>query len=451
MSSQASTATATGAAAGGRDGLPEPPREVGTPGDARRSRGLVALYTANGISGLGTRMSFLAVPWFVLASTGRAVDAGVVAFAEMAPYVAVQALGGPVVDRLGLRRSSIGTDLVAAVTVGLVPVLYVLHALPLAVLALLLAVAGAARGAGNTARYVLVPVLAEASGTPLERAAGLADGVSRLAGLAGAPAAGVLISVTSPLLVLAVDAVTFAVSAAVVAAGTGPLPVRADAADAADAAAESPPAGYWDELRGGLQFLRSDRLLLGIAAMLLVTNTLDQAQASVLTPAWATRVVGSPVAFGLVAGGFSAGAVAGNLLLSWLGPRLPRRLTYAVGFLLAGAPRYLAMSLCATVSPVLVVAVVAGVGAGGLNPALGAVEYERVPRPLQPRVLGVLGATAWAGIPLGSLSGGWFVDHAGLRPTLDVAAGLYLLTTLAPFVFPAWRGMDRAAPPRDEG
>lgn len=69
-----------------------------------------------------------------------------------------------------------------------------------------------------------------------------------------------------------------------------------------------------------------------------------------------------------------------------------------------------------------------------------------MPPPLQARVLGALGATAWAGIPLGSLAGGTVTKQIGLRPTLLLAGSVYLLTTLSPFVFPTWRDMDRASP-----
>jgi hypothetical protein len=38
---------------------------------------------------------------------------------------------------------------------------------------------------------------------------------------------------------------------------------------------------------------------------------------------------------------------------------------------------------------------------------VGAIEYERVPRHLQARVLGAVGASAWVGIPFGSLRVGF--------------------------------------------
>jgi hypothetical protein len=58
-------------------------------------------------------------------------------------------------------------------------------------------------------------------------------------------------------------------------------------------------------------------------------------------------------------------------------------------------------------------------------------------------VLGAVGATAWVGIPIGSLAGGALVAGIGLRGALLAAAVVYGVTTLAPFVFPAWREMDR--------
>jgi MFS family permease len=409
----------------------------------RDRRGIVGLLTSVGVSFLGTRMSFIAIPWFVLATTHSPTRTGLVAFAEMTPYVLVQGLGGPYVDRIGAWRLAVTTDLVATAAVGSIPVLYAVDHLSLALLCLAVAVAGAARGAGDSSRYVMVPGVTRAAGAAMERGAGLSDGVSRLAGMIGAPLAGVLIAVWSAPDVVAIDAATFAVSALLVAL----LVPRSAAPERPAPGPDEPssgPSGYVASLREGFAHLRADRLLLGIAVMVLVTNLVDQASGSVLMPVWSKDVTGSSVALGLMAGVFGIGAVSGNLVLTWLAPRLPRRTTYGWCFLLAGAPRFFVMALAGSVSPVLFVLAVAGFGAGGINPILGAVEYERVPAHLQARVLGALGALAWAGIPVGALAGGLAVETFGLRPTLVVAGLVYLVTTLSPFVFPAWRGMERA-------
>lgn len=413
-------------------------------------RGLVALLTASGISQLGTRMTYLAVPWYVLATTHSAALTGVVAFAAMAPYVAVRGLGGPIVDRLGAWRTSMVSDAAAAVGTGLIPLLHQVGFLQIGLLAVLIGAAGCLRSAGDTAKGVLLPGVGTHAAAPLERSAGLYDGVDRLAQLVGGPVAGVLVTVTSALDVLALDAATFVVAAALV------FLLVPRTAQPAPSHSRHQEASYLRSMAEGLRFLRSDRLLLGMAGMILITNFIDQAGSSVLYPVWARQVAHSAIALGLIGGAFSIGAVVGNSATTWLGSRLPRRLTFGVGYVVAGAPRFLALALATSVSPVLAVMVIGGLGAGGLNPISGAVEYERVPRHLQARVLGALGALAWAGIPFGSLAGGFAVGALGVRTALVGAGAAYGVTTLAPFVFPSWRQMERtkvrpgadASPPR---
>ncbi|MGH7918743.1 MAG: MFS transporter [Candidatus Dormibacteraceae bacterium] len=405
----------------------------------RQRRPLVGFLGAVGISILGTRMSFLALPWFVLTTTGSATATGLVGFAQMAPYVAVQALGGPLVDRLGARRASVVTDLVAAMAVAAAPALFAAGHLPLPALAGLVAIAGAMRGAADAARNVLVPGVGELARMPIERTSGLYDGCNRGASLIGAPIAGALVALTSPLGVLGLDAGTFVVSALLVG-----ILVPAWAQPAPPDRATRP--SYVASLKAGFSYLLHDPLLLAIASMILVTNLVDQAASAVLTPVWVHQGARSSVALGLLGGAFSLGASCGNALVIWLGPRLPRRWTYAVGFFLPGAPRFLALLLLPSLPPVLIVFFLLALGAGGINPIIGAVEYDRVPRHLQARVLGAVGATAWLGIPFGSLAGGLVVSGFGLGVALAGAAVIYGIATLTPFVFPVWRQMDRASP-----
>jgi MFS family permease len=404
---------------------------------ARRS--LAGFMSAVGVSDLGTRMSFLAVPWFVLSLTGSTVDMGVIALAATAPYAAAQALGGPLVDVWGVWRMSVITDVLATLCMGAVPVLEGLHLLSLAGLGSLLAAAGLVRGLADSARAVMVPGVGTLAALPLERSSGWFDGVSRGAALVGAPLAGVLGAWTSAINVLVVDAGTFLASALLV----GLLVPRRVEPPARERRSGHAEERYLQSIKNGLRYLRTDSLLLSIALMVLITNFLDQANAAVFVPTWAHNVMHSSIVLGLVGGIFGAGAILGNLLTTWLGPRLPRRVSFGLGYALAGAPRYAALALGLALSPVVAVFLIGGMGAGGINPILGAVEYERVPRHLQARVLGALNAVAWVGIPFGSLVGGWAVARVGLAPALSVAGALYGLTTLMPFVFPVWRGMER--------
>ncbi|GIG89593.1 MFS transporter [Plantactinospora endophytica] len=414
----------------------------------RDRRPLVGLLVAEGISLVGSRMSMVALPWFTLVVTGSAARTGVVAFAEMLPYVLACALGGPLIDRIGARRTSIVADLASAAAVAAVPVLHLAGALSFSLLIGLVAAAGLLRGFGDSAKRVVFPETVAVAGTPMTRATSLHDGLSRLASLLGAPLAGLLIAVLDAPLVLLLDAVTFLLAAAVLAVL---VPARrlagARSSSEVDAAQcdTQDREPYLSALRTGLRYLRQDRLVHGIVLMLLVTNLADAAYTAILGPVWASEVVRSSTALGLLTASFASGAVLGNVVFTVLASRVPRFAVFAVGFLLAGAPRFVALALLDQLWAIYLISFVAGVSVAAVNPILGAVSFERIPERLRARVLGLTHAAAWAGIPLGGLLGGLAVQELGL-PAASLAFGAaYLLVTLLPFVLPAWRELDRPA------
>lgn len=408
----------------------------------RRRRGLIGYLTSETVSTTGTRMSMVAVAWFVLTTTGSPALTGLVAFVETLPIVVVQGLCGPLVDRVGARRVAIVANLVAAVLVGLVPLLDAVGALSIPLLMAIVGMLGSVRGL-STATYVLLPGVAEQAGAPIERATGLHDGLNRMAGMIGVPLAGVIMAIWSAPVVLLLDAASFVAAGLLIGAlvpRSAEPPRRQRTEDSA-----STLRRYIGELREGFAFLRRSPILVAIGLMVLVTNLLDQAYSAVLVPVWVEDTLGSPIGLAAIGGVFGAGAVIGSGVFAWLGPRLPRRMSFAVGFLIGGAPRYFALAAAATLPPVVAVSLVSGLGVGAINPALTSTEYEAIPRHLQARVLGALGAMARAGIPLGALLGGLAVDAIGLTATLVGCGVIYLAVTMTPFVLPVWRQMDALA------
>lgn len=396
---------------------------------------------AEAISLTGTRVSMVAIPWFVLTTTGSATQTGLVAFAEMAPLVTLKALAGPLVDRVGARRVAIGADLGSFVAVGLVPLLHLADLLTFPVLLGLVALAGALRGPGDGAKHAMIPALVEHADVPTERATGLASTVERTASMAGAALAGVVIALVGPTAALALDAASFLVSAVVLLATTGVLrrPARATTADDTG----SPEAPYLHRLREGWRFLRSDPLLLGLSMMVAATNLLDQAYISVLVPVWAKETGGGAAAIGTMFAVFSGAAVAGAALASVYAARLPRYTTYLVAFLVCGSPRFVVLALESPLWVVLAMAVVAGFGAGFINPVLGAVVFERIPAHLVGRVSALNSALCWSLIPFGGLLGGLLVGGAGMAGAMLVCGAGYFAATVLPALRPQWREMDR--------
>ena len=401
-------------------------------------RPFYGLLTAYLVSGVGTAMSEVAVPWLVLVTTGSAASTGVVGFSLMTPYVVLQATAGPLVDRVGPRRTFLLGNAAAAIATGAIPLLHALGGLSLATLACVVAVAGAVRGVADCATTPMVPITADQGDVPYERAVGLFSGANRAAMLAGMPLAGVLIVAFGPAQVILLDAVSF--GAAVIVLG-GSVPARPGSGNSTT---EPMRLGrYFAELREGLHFLRADRLLVGIVIMVAVTNLLDQALTSVLLPVWAHDRVHDATALGWVGGAWGAGMLVGALGGAWLGPRLPRWPALAFGSLLSASPPFFALAGWASVPWQLPVFALTGVVGGVLNPILGAVEFERIPPRLHARVLGAIKASAWVGIPFGALVGGALAQGPGLTTALLACGSAMLLATLAPFVFPSWRTVDR--------
>lgn len=388
------------------------------------------------ISLTGTRVSMIALPWFALTTTDSPTRTGLVALAEMLPLVVLKVLSGPVIDRVGARRVSIACDLASLVAVGAVPLLHGLGMLTFPLLLALVAVAGSLRGPGDAAKAALTPVVVAAAGVPMERATGLHSTVERTAGLLGTAGAAALVATVGAANALVVDAVSFAASAAVLAASTSTLPkARSEAADDA--------TPYLARLRAGWDFLRQDRVLLGITVMVGLTNLLDAAYTSVLVPVWSREVVGGAGGVAVVFAVFGGGATIGALCASAWATRMPRRTTYLVAFLLAGAPRFVAMALEAPVWLVGAVCLVGGVAAGFINPILGAVLFERIPVELTGRVSALSVALGFALIPFGGVLGGGLIAALGLAGALLATGVAYLLVTTLPALDPRWRDLDR--------
>ena len=74
---------------------------------------------------------FLAIPWFVLQTTGSVAQTGIAAFASAASVGISALLGSAFIDRLGFHRASVVSDLASTAGVALIPLLYATVGLPI--------------------------------------------------------------------------------------------------------------------------------------------------------------------------------------------------------------------------------------------------------------------------------------------------------------------------------
>jgi len=394
-----------------------------------------ALFTANAISMVGNVLTAIAIPWFVLQTTGSATQTGITGFFSILPVILAGLLGGALIDRVGYKRTSILADLASGITVALIPLLHFTIGLQFWQLMVLVFLGALLDTPGSTARSALIPDLAALADMPIERATSLNQVIERGSRLVGAPLAGLLIVALGTANVLWLDAVSFFISAMMVAWLVKASHLKPQVVTR---------GRYRDELREGFQFLRGDHLLLAIVVTIMLTNCLDAAYSGVIQPVYVKQVFGSALPLGLIIAANGGGAVLGALIFGAIGHRLPRHATFVIMFMVTSA-RFWILALYPSLPMILIAIFITSIGAGPLNPIIDAVEYERVPPHLRGRVFGTITAGAWAAMPLGTLLGGVLTEQLGVQPLLIGLGLTYLATTLAMAFIPAMRAMNRRA------
>jgi MFS family permease len=396
---------------------------------------IYALFIANAISLVGNVFSAIAIPWFVLQTTGSATQTGITGFFTIMPVVLAGFLGGTLIDRLGYKRTSIISDLASGVTTALIPLIHFTIGLEFWQLMVLVFLGALLDTPGSTARDALLPDLAEQARMPIERATSLSHVIERSARLVGAPLAGLLIAIIGAANVLWIDAASFFVSAGIIwIAISGKKPAEK----------EEKPGKYFDELQAGLRFIAKDRLILAIVIMIMLTNFLDAIFGGVVRPVYVKEVFGSAMNLGLLIAANGGGAVIGGLLFAAYGHRMPRHATFVFAFVLTSL-QYWVFAVYPPISILLITVLITSIGAGPLNPIIGAVEFERIPQDMRGRVFGAMTAGAWLAMPFGMLLGGVLTEEFGTFPMLISLGVAYFVTTLSMAFIPAMREMNRKA------
>src|SRR5215213_4294525 len=86
-------------------------------------RQLVGLVASDVVSTLGSELTAIALPWFVLVTTGSAARTGAVLAAQFVGLALIGLWGGHLATRLGARRMMLVSDLIRAALMATIPAL----------------------------------------------------------------------------------------------------------------------------------------------------------------------------------------------------------------------------------------------------------------------------------------------------------------------------------------
>lgn len=359
---------------------------------------LIRYLLSHALSLLGNSMAAIALPWLILVRTGDAAAAGLIAAVSALPVLIAGVAGGLVIDRFGRRRTSIGADIASALAVAALPFVDQVSGLTLTWF-LVLGVAGALFDVpGMTARESLAPNVAAAAGIPLEKLAGLREGISGIVIIAGPAAAGGLLVLFPPTAVLWVTAACSA--AAALATATLPRRLGASSGD--------PSEGVRKDLGAGVRTLTGDRVLMTMTCVITASLLVLAPIQNILLPVY---FVGedAPGGFGLLIACLAVGGIAGSIAYSALGATLARRTVFVLAQMVTGLGT-IGLALLPPTPVLLLAAVLAGFGAGPLQAMVMVLVTERIPEQFRGRVLGLQNSAQLTAVPLGTLVVGLLIE-----------------------------------------
>lgn len=388
-----------------------------------RERNFRLFFSGYSASLFGSAMVPVALTFAVLNEGHGATDVGYVLAAETVPLVALLLLGGVIADRFSRRLTMLGADLVRFASEGTLAAILFLGRPPLWAFMALAAVLGAGQAFFNPAMTGLLPEMV--SRERLQQANALRGIATSAGSVLGPSLAGVIVAVGGAGWAIAIDAATYAVSAACLWTLAIPPKTTAD------------QSSLLAQLALGWREFRSRTWLWLIVAQFATFNALSYAPFMLLGAVVAHKQLGGAGAWGAILAVLGAGSVIGGLVAIRLHPRRPLIIA-EIGVAFFAAP----IALLALPAATALIAVAAGIAGVGLS-VFGTLWETAVQQYVPSAVLSRVSAYDWFGsvafVPLGFLIAGPAAGVLGVRPFLFAAAGWAAVSCLAVLLSPAVR------------
>ena len=401
------------------------------PASLLRNRPMAALLVAEVLSTTGSQMTGLALPWFVLVTSGSKQMALVVA-AETAGYALFAIPSGSLLARLRPQRTMRLCDATRAPLMLLVPLLHWTGDLTLPILVVLAFALGVSSTPYGAAQHLIVAEILDEDEAAVERGNALLQGATRITMLGGPALGGILIAAVGAPIVLVVDAASYLVAFALV---TLFVPV------AAEVRAEGAEDGRG--LLAGVRCLLRDPLLRGWTTALVVGD----ASFSVLflsIPVLVFAHYGAdPRLAGAFIGAWGVGAVIGNVG-AYRSKRIGGLRQAPWQVLLQAAPLWvLAMPVpAAAVGGALALS---GIANGMVNPTLHAFLTLRPPASVRAKALTAANAASSIGAPVAlALAAPAFAAYGSRHVAAVAAAGQLAAMSYAALITLRYLARERA-------
>ena len=358
-------------------------------------------------------MTALALPWFVLTTTGSPSRMALVVAAEVLPWALLGIPAGTVAARLGLRRTLIACNLCWAPLLALIPLLHYAGALTFGVLLAIAALTGALWPAYLASQHALLPSLVGEDRRAVAQASALLFSAMRMTYVLGPALAGVLIAWWGAPTVLLIDAAGSLVAALLVVSFV-PTTERPSAVP------------EHTGMLAGLRFLARDPFLRPLTVAQVISQTAFQALVISLPVLAFVRYGESSRIAGLLLAAWGGGALLGSVLSYRTTTRWDLMRTSEVAWLLQAVPLWVLIgSVPAGVAAALLA--MSGLANGFRVPAMQALALVRTPAALRQQSGAVASSLGMLGGALALVAAGPVLEEVGTTPVLAAVASLSTL------------------------
>ncbi len=408
-----------------------------------RNRPYVRVLAAGLGSVAGSSISAVCLVWIVYEGTGSALDVGALGTSFVLASILFSVFGGTWADRYDRRRLMIGADLARALALGVVVVTLLLVGLDLPVLLGANFVVGAFTTVFSPAEQAILPALVPPEQVP--DANGLVSSSRSALRFVGAAVAGAFIVTVGATVGVAVNALTFLLSAALLVGMIVPGGGRTGRA--------RPPRSYLRDVREGFRWLGRARGFLQLTVSATFFNFCSTLIGT-FAVVFATIVLhGNALVFAFLLGAEVVGAGLGSLLVGPThGARRAGR-AWVVPYGVASGAVALLLAFLPSVPLALAAFFAFGLLAGYAGTAWLTAAQLLVPTEMQGRYFGVDNLGSIAILPLAQIGGAFLIAGLGVGAAYQVVAVLWLLSGLA-FLVPrslwnlGYRGAEGPGPPR---
>jgi MFS family permease len=381
----------------------------------------------------------VALPWLVLSGHGGTVLLGTVLACYGVPRTVLIPVGGILADRVSPRVVMLAADVVRCVLVAVLTVFAARSLVSLAFLGPVAALIGAGEGLFLPASAAIMPSLLPAD--QLQAGNGLSAAMIQIGSLAGPVLGGILVTTAGPTPAFAVDAASFAVSAASLALMRGQrtpeqagmteksapepatLAAAAEPAAPAGAAAPAPPAG---EQVGIWRLFLGARVLQAILVISVLANFVIAGAFEVALPALAHDRFGS-TGYGALIACLGLGALAGTLTAAKLSS-LRRPAMGACGAFVIGGIAIAFVPFLGGLPGAAAAALVFGAAGFFGNVIVVTLLQQWAPPHLLGRVMSLIMLASIGAFPASVALSGVIVRHIGPAPFFPAAGGVLVLT-----------------------